>query len=115
MSLWVCGKKHLLPFGRKLPIRLIKSSANYFTIFLRKNKLVPLGGLLAGLDLVLDDEKSLWNFLRQWIMNGTGSVLMWSGNSYLADALSIHFPWTKNSTTRLIVTVLATIIYTFLA
>lgn len=74
-----------------------------------------LGGILSGLELLFDDEKSLWNFFRQWIMNGTGSVLMWSGNSYLADALSIHFPWTKNSTTRLVVTVLATLIYTFVA
>ena len=74
-----------------------------------------LGGLLSGLDLFFDDEKNLWNFFRQWILNGAGSVLMWSGNSYLADALSIHFPWTKNSTTRLIVTVLATLIYTFVA
>ena len=66
-----------------------------------------LGGILSGLEFLFDDEKNLWNFFRQWIMNGTGSVLMWSGNSYLADALSIHFPWTKNSTTRLVVTVLA--------
>lgn len=74
-----------------------------------------LGGILSGLELLFDDEKSLWIFFRQWIMNGTGSVLMWSGNSYLADALSLHFPWTKNSTTRLIVTVLATLVYTFVA
>ena len=74
-----------------------------------------LGGLISGLDLLLDDEKSLWSFFRQWIMNGTGSVLMWSGNSYLADALSIHFPWTKDSIKRLVVTILATLIYTFVA
>lgn len=74
-----------------------------------------LGGILSGLDLLFDDEKNLWNFFKQWIMNGAGSVLMWSGNSYLADALSIHFPWTKNSTTRLVVTILATLIYTFFA
>jgi sensor histidine kinase YesM len=96
----------LLNLPQLKPVKYLKEFVLVFLI---------LGGLLSGLDLLLDDEKSLWSFFRQWIMNGTGSVLMWSGNSYLADALSIHFPWTKDSIKRLVVTILATLIYTFVA
>lgn len=74
-----------------------------------------LGGILSGLEALLDDSVNWPDFFRDWAMNGTGSVLMWSGNAYLADALSGYFPWTKNSTLRLIVSVLATLIYTFVA
>lgn len=74
-----------------------------------------LGGTLSGLEWLFDDSRSWLGFLRNWTMNGTGSVLMWSGNAYLADALSIYFPWTKNSALRLIVSILATLVYTFVA
>lgn len=74
-----------------------------------------LGGTLSGLELLFDDSRSWFGFFRNWAMNGTGSVLMWSGNAYLADALSIYFPWTKNSILRLIVSILATLFYTFVA
>ncbi|AEE48352.1 sensor histidine kinase [Haliscomenobacter hydrossis] len=75
-----------------------------------------LGGIMTSLELIFDsDERNLPEFLRELAMNGTGSVLMWSGNAYLADILDVYFPWTKNSVLRLSVSILATLLYTFLA
>lgn len=76
---------------------------------------VILGGMLSGLEALINDSRTWFGFFRDWAMNGTGGVLMWSGNAYLEAALSEHFPWTKNSIQRLMVSILATLIYTFIA
>ncbi len=58
---------------------------------------------------------SLDQFLPNMIINGVGGALMWSGNGYLAEWLNKRYPWVENSVKRLILTIMTTIVYTFLA
>ena len=54
------------------------------------------------------------SLIRDGVVNGIGGVLLWSGNGYIADWLNTRFPWVKNSPKRLVLTILTTIVYTFL-
>ena len=55
------------------------------------------------------------NLLKNATINGVGGVLMWSGNSYLAEWLNKRYPWEQNTPKRLILSIITTIIYTLLA
>jgi sensor histidine kinase YesM len=75
-----------------------------------------LGGALSLVAyLSFGRDWGLVQFLKVWLMNGSGAVILWVGNGYLADWLNNHFPWTKDSTKRFFITALATVAYTFVA
>ncbi len=78
--------------------------------------LVFLGfGVVLTSAFWLFSGEPLNKLFKDGVVNGIGGVLMWSGNGYLADWLSIHYPWVKDSRKRLFISVVATIVYTFLA
>jgi two-component system, LytTR family, sensor kinase len=75
-----------------------------------------LGGILTLVAYFsFGRDWDLLHFFKMWLMNGSGGVLLWVGNIFLADWLNKHFPWTKDSSKRFLITVLATVTYTFVA
>ena len=73
-----------------------------------------LGGFLA-LPSAWDKGADTSSFLKNYLLTGTASVLIWVGNAWLDDFLSRFFPWTKNPTQRFAISVAATIVYTLSA
>ncbi len=53
--------------------------------------------------------------LKEFVLLGASFTIMWLGNGFLADWLNIQFPWTESSRKRLIISLIATALYTFLA
>jgi sensor histidine kinase YesM len=75
------------------------------------------GGALTILFALSSNSKTIefLTLLREFLLNGTSFTIMWLGNGFLADWLNIQFPWTESTQKRLIVSLIATAIYTFLA
>jgi sensor histidine kinase YesM len=75
------------------------------------------GGALTVLFALSSNGKTIafLPLLREFLLNGTSFTIMWLGNGFLADWLNIQFPWTKSAPKRLIISLIATAIYTFLA
>ena len=82
-----------------------------------KDVLLVFFGLGLSLALVgwLFGNMQSENLLKNVTINGVGGVLMWSGNSYLAEWLNRRYPWEQNTPKRLILSIIMTIIYTLLA
>lgn len=82
-----------------------------------KDVLMVFFGLGLGLSFVgwLFGNMQSENLLKNATINGVGGVLMWSGNSYLAEWLNKRYPWEQNTPKRLILSIITTIIYTLLA
>ena len=73
-----------------------------------------LGGLLA-LPSAWNVHASWVSFLKTYFLMGTASTLLWVGNEKIEIILSRYFSWTKQSTKRFIISIFATVAYTFLA
>ena len=73
-----------------------------------------LGGLLA-LPSAWSVHATWMSFLKTYILMGTASTLLWVGNEKIEDILSRYFSWTQQSTKRFIISIIATVGYTFLA
>ena len=73
-----------------------------------------LGGILA-LPSAWEKGADIFSFLKNYILTGTASLLIWVGNAWLDIFLSRFFPWTKNPAQRFAISIAATIIYTLCA
>ncbi len=83
---------------------------------LKEILLVFLGfGVALSFFFWLIGGMSTTNIVQNSIVNGVGGVLMWTGNGLLAEWLNIHFPWVKNTPKRLFISIVTTIVYTFIA
>jgi sensor histidine kinase YesM len=72
-----------------------------------------LGGGLTLLALLMGGIKAP-DFFKTLIVNGFASSIFWVGNDYLADLLDTKFPWTGNTIVRVLVSILTTVVYTFI-
>jgi two-component system, LytTR family, sensor kinase len=73
------------------------------------------GGILTFLSMFTMKNPTASDFLKYGFLNGLTFTVMGSGNGFLADYIDGYLPWTKNAALRLIVSILATIVYTFIA
>jgi Histidine kinase len=73
------------------------------------------GGILTFLSMFTMKNPTASDFLKYGFLNGLTFTVMGYGNGFLADYIDAYLPWTKNATRRLIVSILATIVYTFIA
>jgi LytS/YehU family sensor histidine kinase len=73
------------------------------------------GGLLTIVFTLTSGSHSTTVFLKQMFLNGLSFVVFGYGNGFLAEWIDKYLPWTKNISLRLIVSVIATIVYTTIA
>lgn len=75
------------------------------------------GGLgLTTLEVLSSAKIPDWgSIFKEFLLYGTSFTIMWFGNGFLADWLNINFPWTKSTIKRLVISIIATVIYTFIA
>lgn len=80
-------------------------------------QLFVIGGLsLTVLEMLVSSHSFQWVYLlRAFFLYGTSFTIIWLGNGFLADWLNINYPWTKSTSKRLIISLIATVIYTFIA
>ena len=73
------------------------------------------GGIMTVLTMLLTKNPTMTDFLKYGFLNGFAFAVLGFGNSFLTDSIDKFLPWTKNIPLRLVVSVLATIVYTAIA
>jgi hypothetical protein len=81
----------------------IKNSIKFFFIG---------GGILTFFSVLALKNVTVYDCVKYGFLNGFAFTIFGYGNSYLADGIDDFLPWTKNALLRLLVSIIATIVYT---
>lgn len=73
------------------------------------------GGILTLLSVIVLKDATIYDYLKYVFLNGFAFTIFGYGNGYLADWIDVYLPWTKNAALRLVVSIIATIVYTAIA
>lgn len=82
------------------------------------NILIPFfigGGILTIITVLALKNATVFDYLKFGFLNGLAFTIFAYGNGYLADWIDNYIPWTENILKRLIVSFLATVVYTAVA
>jgi Histidine kinase len=73
------------------------------------------GGILTFFSVLALKNVTVYDCVKYGFLNGFAFTIFGYGNSYLADGIDDFLPWTKNALLRLLVSIIATIVYTAIA